>query len=73
MWIVNWCKPPPVFAPTSTPKKRGVEYLSGNLLTIVLGGGQFGMSSRRSDCSINMRSYCSLGLTMRGRLLSFIC
>lgn len=39
MWIVNWCKPSPVFAPTSTPKKRGVEYLSGNLLTIVLGGG----------------------------------
>lgn len=22
MWIVNWCKPPPVFASTSTQKER---------------------------------------------------
>lgn len=74
MWIVNWCKPPPVFAPTSTPEKRGFGYLSGHLLTIFfLGGVQFGMFSRRSDCSISMRSYCSLALTMRARLLSFIC
>lgn len=39
MWIVNWCKPPPVFAPMSTPKKRGSGYLSSNLLTIFFGWG----------------------------------
>lgn len=29
MWIVNWCKPPAVFA----PQRQRLDYLLGNLLT----------------------------------------
>lgn len=39
MWIVNWCKPPPVFAPKPTPKTRGFGVLIWQSVDYFFGRG----------------------------------